>query len=68
MRFAVLVAGYGFIFVSYAWVWIIASGFSQDFPMEKIGYVTKKDVTTVLTVMGLWTVLWLVVQTVEGWS
>lgn len=65
MRLAVLIGGYGLVLVSYAWTWMIASAFSQECRAQKTG-VAKKDISTVLTVMGFWTVLWLVIQLVDG--
>jgi hypothetical protein len=67
-RLAILGAGYGFIVLSYAWVWIIAAGVSQYASAERMDRLTKADVKAVLRMMAIWTIAWVVLAVIDSFE
>ncbi len=57
-RIAILIGGYGFIVLSYAWIWIIGVNMSQCLSAERMDRPTKADAKTLAGMWAMWTVVW----------
>lgn len=67
-RLAFLGTGYGFIVLSYAWTWMLASAMAQCMPLERGGRLCKADVKAVLGMMALWTIVCAGIVTIDAWT
>jgi len=61
----ILFGGYGFILLSYAWVWMIAAGMSRYVSAEGLGRPGKADVKVALNMMALWTLAWALLMVMD---
>jgi hypothetical protein len=64
-QIAILAGGYAIIFLSYAWVWVMATAMSREFPSQRLPGISRADVKRLGIMIGLWTIAWAVVQVVE---
>jgi hypothetical protein len=64
-QMAILAGGYAIIVLSYAWVWVIATAMSREFPFQRLPGVSKADVKVLGITVALWNIVWAVLQPVE---
>jgi hypothetical protein len=65
-RMAILVGGYGFIVLSYAWVWALTFATVRYLSPKSPERPAKADVRFVLDMMAAWTVIWAVLMVVKS--
>ena len=53
----ILVGGYGFILMSYAWVWMLAVGMSRYVSGERLRF-GRADAQTLAGILAFWTLTW----------